>query len=173
MQLYQKSPLKNVMLGKLIACPSLFAAYLLEKYLLGHLLFRLSESFYLLEITNFYRRLLCFPGQFLSVLFLLYWLTRYVDERVRIARFVLKKAVGPALILFALQAFALTTILPQPKQLGAQLAVLGIQCLIYLTVTVFGSAYWLYAGLVAQTAEQPLDYRQFLKKLFCFVRDKF
>lgn len=174
-KLYQKSPLKNMLLGLLLQLLTFFAVFCLEKFALGNMLYRFCENNPYLHLLGLsFESLIRLPGSLVFHLFLFYWLNQYVNQHIhKIDPSHPAKQVCYALglILLNLSSNVVEALLPTAEQGFAQIVGDFVLLGYSLLVKIFLYAYLLYRAL-GLPREQALRYKQFVPTIFRFVKEK-
>ena len=171
-KLYQKSPLKNVQLGIVLQLLTILAVFGLEKFVFGNILFEIDAKISWLHTFGIsLEDLITLPDKLVYYLFLFYWLNRYINENIRqTEKYNAIKSVCSALLLIMLDSSGAVVgaMLPSISRNFRYLLLLGYGLLIFI----FVYSYVFYRAL-SLPKNQILSYKQFIKKLFRFIKEKF
>ncbi len=169
-KLYQKTSLRNEIVGRLLQLMTFLAIFYLETCIFDHFLYQFCKTNPLLQLFGItFETLMELPPSFLYNLFLLYWLNRYINEHIRpIDCFGSAKRAGFALLLTLLSSSGnfLQNLLPSSPKIVWQLITLVLS----LLIGIFVQYYVFYRALGFSNTGQALRYGQFMKQLFRFIR---
>ena len=176
MTLYQKSPTRNVQLGRAISLLTCSILFYFEKFALGNSLFQFCEANQFLSSISAFWNLIFFPSQFAGNLFSIYWMNRYINQKITdIGPFQLSRSIAFTFLMFLLNfsVYLVKNVLPFLfPPLDSK--IYRIFLLVYdIFITYFLSMYVFYKGLGTKTPVLSLRFGAFIKEMLLFIKKKF